>query len=178
MMADSIARVPPDPLTASTVTIAWVIAANKPFYPLYVWWLLGSGGVFAALGTVIAAPFFAAIPWLARRSPFAARLALPVTGMVDTIFAGKLFGQASGTELFLAPCLLLIALSFTVTERWWQRGLAAVCFLAFAAFHDRIGPPLHLFSPADLATLLTLNAFSVASLMTFIAVRYAGVPRG
>ena len=27
----------PDPLTAASVTVAWVIIGNKPFYPFYVW---------------------------------------------------------------------------------------------------------------------------------------------
>lgn len=172
-----IARSNPDALTQATITVAWVIALNKPFYPLYVWYLAGDG-VAASFGTVIAAPFFAALPWLARRNAFAARLGLPLVGLVDTVFAGKLFGQASGTELFLAPCLLLVALSFTAAEKWWQRGMAILCFLAFAVFHGRVGAPLYVWDAVDTQALFTLNAFSVASLMTFIALRYAGIVRG
>lgn len=33
----------PDALTQATATAAWVILLNKPFYPLYVWRLVGSG---------------------------------------------------------------------------------------------------------------------------------------
>lgn len=171
------AQSPVDALTAATSTIAWVIAANKPFYPLYVWWLVGDGAL-AACGTVAGAALFAAIPFLARRHPFAARVALPVIGLIDTVFAEKLFGQGAGTELYLAPCMLLVALSFRAVEKWWQRGLAIAIFLAFVAFHTRIGAPLYVWDTADVATLFTLNAFSVASLMTFITLRYAGVPRG
>ena len=165
-----------DPLTAATVTTAWVICANKPFYPLYVWWLVGNG-VMASLATIIAAPLFAAIPFIARRSPLAARVALPVVGTLDTLLETKLFGQAAGTELFLAACIMLAALSFHPEEKNWRRAIAVAIFLAFAAFHDRYGAALHVWSAADLATLFNLNAFAVASLTVFIALRYAGVAR-
>uniref|UniRef100_UPI0031015463 hypothetical protein n=1 Tax=Neorhizobium sp. EC2-8 TaxID=3129230 RepID=UPI0031015463 len=61
-------RPPLDPRTQATVTVAWVIVANKPFYPLYVWYLVGNG-VTASLGTLLAAPFFLAIPLIARHAP-------------------------------------------------------------------------------------------------------------
>jgi hypothetical protein len=28
------------PLASATAATAWVIVGNKPFYPLYVWWLV------------------------------------------------------------------------------------------------------------------------------------------
>lgn len=169
----SSARAPLDPLTAASVTIAWVIFANKPFYPLYVWWLTESG-VKASLWTLLSAPFFLAIPLIARRSPLAARIALPVVGTVDTLLETKLFGAGSGTELFLAPCIMLVALSFYAEEKWWQRGLAVLVFCAFAAAQNRLGTALHVWSDNDLATLFSLNAFAVASLLAFIAVRWPG----
>jgi hypothetical protein len=162
-----------DPLTASAVTIAWVIFANKPFYPLYVWWFVGNGAT-AALGTLIAAPLFLAIPFLARRSPLLARAALPIIGAIDTLWETWLFGAASGTELFLAACLLLAAVSFYAHEIWWQRGVAVAIFLAFFAAHGRLGGPHYPWSPDELAKLLEINIFAVASLLTFIALRYAG----
>ena len=164
---------PHDPITQATITVAWVIALNKPFYPLYVWYLVGNG-VPVSRATMIAAPFFLAIPFLARRSAFAARLALPLVGTLDTLFETKLFGTGSGTELFLAPCIMLVALSFRATEMWWQRGLAVLVFAAFVFSRNFIGAPLHIWSDADLSTLLNLNSFAVASLMAFIALRYAG----
>ncbi|MDB5524993.1 MAG: hypothetical protein JWM58_2756 [Rhizobium sp.] len=170
------ARPPLDPLTAATVTIAWVIFANKPFYPLYVWWLTSSG-VEASLWTLLSAPFFLAIPFIARRSPLAARMALPLVGTIDTLFEAKLFGTGSGTELFLAPCIMLVALSFYAEEKWWQRGLAFFIFCAFVAAYDRLGTALHVWSDGDLSALLNLNAFAVASLMAFIALRWPGSAR-
>jgi hypothetical protein len=166
----------PDELTRASVTVAWVIIANKPFYPLYVWWLVGSGTE-ASLGTLVSVPFFLLVPFLARRAPLWARVALPVVGTADTLFETKLFGDGSGTELFLAPCMMLVALSFHTAEAWWQRGLAVLVFLAFVVAHGRMGEALHVWNAAELGTLFSINAFAVASLMAFIAIRYAGVRR-
>ena len=93
-----------DGLTRATVNVAWLIVANKPFYPLYVWYLAGDPGP-AVLGAALSLPFFAAVPLLANRSGLAARVALPVVGTVDTLLETRLLGQASGTELFFAPCI-------------------------------------------------------------------------
>jgi hypothetical protein len=162
---------PLDPLTAAAMSVAWVIFANKPFYPLYVWWLVGSG-VETSLWTLVAAPFFLIIALSARRYPLAARIGVPLAGTIDTIFETKLFGAGSGTELFLAPCIMLAAVSFHAGEKWWQRGMATVIFCAFAATHSRLGTAIHVWSDKDLAVLLNLNAFAVASLMAFIALRW------
>lgn len=169
-------RAPPDDLTRATVTVAWVIILNKPFYPLYVWWLVGSG-VEASLGTLIATPFFLAIALLAPRMPRAARAGLPLVGAIDTVIATKFIGFPSGTLLFLAPCMMLAGLSFLRDEMWWQRGTAAVVFLVFVASYDRLGDALYAWTPAQLDTLFSLNAFAVASLMAFVAIRYAGIRR-
>ena len=58
-------RTEPDELTQASVTVAWVIIANKPFYPLYIWWLVGSG-VAVSLWSLVAVPFFLLVPWLAH----------------------------------------------------------------------------------------------------------------
>lgn len=168
---------PLDALTAASVTVAWVIALNKPFYPLYVWYLTGEG-VLASCATTIAAPVFAALALTARRTPFLTRLGVPLVGLIDTIAAGKVLGQSAGTELFLAPCVLLIALFFKTEEKWWQRGMACLCFLAFVAFHGQMGAPIHDWSADAVQSLFTLNAFSVAGLMVFVTLRTAGMPRG
>ena len=167
---------PVDALTAASITIAWVVALNKPFYPLYVWWLTGDG-VASSPTAVLAAPFFAAIALLGRKYPLAVRAGVPLIGIVDTVLAGMFMGQATGTELYFVACITLIALSFTEREKWLQRAMAPFCFAAFVLFHGRaeFSSP---WSPEDMRALLTLNIFSVASLLTFIALRYAGVPRG
>jgi hypothetical protein len=165
------ARPPLDARTSAAVAVAWVILANKPFYPVYVWWLVGDG-VRASLLTLAAAPFFLAVILVAPHRPLIARIGLPLAGTLDTLFETKLFGTGSGTELFLAPCIMLAALSFHAEEAWWQRGLAVFIFAAFAIGQQWLGAPLHRFDAAALTTLLNLNAFAVASLMTFIALRW------
>lgn len=165
-----------DPLTQATVTVAWVIFANKPFYPLYVWYLVGSG-VTASLLTLVSAPFFLAIPFVARCSPMIARILLPVIGTLDTIFETKLFGTESGTELFLAACVMLAALSFRCEERWLQRALVALIFGGFLVTRNFTGAPLRGWSERELSILFNLNAYALASLLTFVALRYAGVER-
>ena len=166
----------PDLLTAATVTVAWVIVLNKPFYPLSIWWLVGNG-VQASLISVLSMPFFLAIVFLAKRSPLAARIALPVVGTIDTLFETKLFGTGSGTELFFAACIMLAALSFHAHEKLWQWAVACFVFAAFVFSRYAMGDALHIWSSDDLATLFNFNAFAVACLTTFIALRYAGMVR-
>ncbi len=170
----SLQRTPVDPLTQATVTIAWVICINKPFYPVYVWYLVGDG-VGASLGSLLAAPVFLAIPFLARHSSIIARISLPIVGAFDTLFETRLFGQSSGTELFFGACIMLAAVSFRAEEKWIQRGVAALVFAVFLLSRHTGGPPLHGWSEADLVMLLDLNIFAVACLMAFIALRYAGL---
>lgn len=165
-----------DPLTAATLTVAWVIILNKPFYPLSIWWLVGNG-VEASLISVVSMVFFLAIPLIARRSSLAARIALPAIGTLDTIFETKLFGPGSGTELFFAACIMLVAVSFRQGERLWQVGMTGMVFAGFLWARYMIGGALHVWSEPDLATLLNLNAFAVACLTAFIALRYAGLNR-
>jgi hypothetical protein len=160
--------------TSASVATAWIILANKPIYPLYVWWFAGEG-MLASTATMLTAPLYAAVILLARRSGFAARVALPLVGLADTLFETKLFGGASGTELFLAPCALLAGLAFGEREIAWSRGLALLIGAAFVVLHGRFGAPLYPWSAPALGRLASVNAYAVASLSVFIAWRY---PRG
>ncbi len=175
-MSSPVRKVGLDALTLATVTIAWVIVINKPFYPPTIWWIVGNG-VEAAWISALSAPFFLAIPFIARRSPLAARVLLPVIGTLDTVFETKLFGRASGTELFFAACIMLVATSFRASERFWQIGLTGFVFASFLVTRYLIGDALHVWSEADLGKLFNLNAFAVACLMAFIALRHAGLDR-
>jgi hypothetical protein len=169
-------RPPLDDVTRATVTVAWVIVLNKPFYPLYVWWVAASG-VTASLSTLIATPFFLAIALFASKGPLAARLGLPIVGALDTLVATKFLGFSTGTMLFLAPCIMLAALSFHRREAWWQRGTAAGLFILFVIAYGRLGAPVHVWLDGEAEAMLALNAFAVASLMAFVALRYAGITR-
>lgn len=163
-----------DAVTQATVTVAWVICLNKPFYPIYIWYLVGDGIVWS-LGSLLTAPCFLAIALLARLSPIAARVSLPLVGALDTLYETRIFGQGSGTELFFAACIMLAAVSFRKEEKWIQRGVATLVFTIFLLSRHIGGPPWHAWSVTDLALLLNLNTFSLACLMVFIAIRYAGV---
>ncbi len=174
-MADASATHMPDPRTAACMSVAWIILINKPFYPLYVWWLIGWPAVLPSLGTLAGAPLYAALPFLARRSGYAARVALPLVGLIDTVYATKLFGPSGGTELFLAPCALLAIVGFSASEYLAARALIVVTFVTFFALHGRYGAPLHEFAAADAATLFSLDTFAVASLIAFIGLRFARV---
>jgi hypothetical protein len=158
---------------AVVASIAWVIFANKPVYPLYVWAYVGSGVAASAL-TMVSAPLYLAIALLARRASLGARIALPLVGAADTILATKLFGPASGAELYFAPCAMIASLSFSASEQKIARTILAAIFLAFVVLHGRYGAPWHDWSETELSRLLNLNAFSVASLMAFVGWRFAG----
>jgi hypothetical protein len=169
-------RRPTDPLASAGAAVAWVILANKPLYPITIWWLVG-GGFEASLATLIAAPLYAAAPFLVRRAPLAARVATPAIGLADTLLATKIFGPGSGTELFLFACGLLVALSFRPHEVWWARGLVGLIFVAFAAIRLGGGAALYALPPDQLGRLLDLNIFSAASPFAFIGLRFAAVNR-
>ena len=163
-----------DARAAVVAATAWLIVANKPFYPLWVGWVAGDG--LAAWPTVATLPAYAAIALLARRHSLTARLALPIVGAIDTLLATKLFGAASGTELFLVPCLLLAVVAFNADEEaLWSRGLLVGLGGVFVAARVGLGAALGPWSGEAAAALLGLNAFSVAGLSFFLGWRFAGI---
>ncbi|WP_374638683.1 hypothetical protein [Agrobacterium salinitolerans] len=164
-----------DDLTKATLTVVWVIILNKPFYPLYVWYLVDADAAVTSLVTLLSVPFFLLILLLAKQSHLAARLALPLVGTLDTLFETAIFGHRSGTEFFFAACIMLATISFRADEKRWQYATAILVFIAFFCSRTFLGAGLQSWSADDLATLLNLNAFSAAGLMAFIALRYAGL---
>ncbi len=160
-----------DPLAAASSAVALVILGNQPFYPLYVWWLVGDDG-YASFLTFLSTPFFAAVPLLARRHSLASRALLPVVGAANTVFCAKVFGAASGVELFLAPCALIGAMSFHKSELRWAVATAALPIAAFFTLHGEYGAPLRAFSSMEYAAFRRMNAFSVACLFVFILYKF------
>ena len=120
----------PDPQTYAAGMIAIVVAGNQPFYPLYLYAAVG-GEAWPAWLTLLSTPFFAAVPWIARRHSALGRALLPLIGVANTMLSVKLFGIASGAQLFLLPCVLLGALLFRSTERAVMALVLAVTFLAY-----------------------------------------------
>ncbi len=156
-----------DPLVAAANTIALVVASNQPFYPLYILWAV-SDSIWPAFFTFLSTPFFLAVPAVARRSTLAGRALLPLAGIGNTILCAKLFGEASGVELFLLPCLMIAALLFRQSERFIMLIIVGLGILIFASLQGRYGEPIHLYTLEEYHRFLRMNAFSVATLVVFV----------
>lgn len=156
-----------DPLAVAGNKIAIFILSNQPFYPLYIYYLVG-GRFWPALFTFISSPFYAAVPWLMRRKALAGKWLLVGISLENTLLSIKVLGADSGLELFLFPCAVLGALIFSGKEAQsaWIAVLAPI-FL-YLVLRGRYGEPLETFSGAEYVSLLTLHAVSAAAISVFI----------
>jgi hypothetical protein len=157
----------PDPLAVAGNLVAVVVGSNQPLYPLTLYWATGADvtGLFIVF---VSAPFFLAIPFVARRSSLAARVMLVVVGSIDTFVSVKVYGPAGGNELYLGPCLMLAAMLFRKGEQLLSFGLMALICVGLFATHDRYGPSVLAWSDKDYATMMNLNILYVAVLTGFI----------
>ena len=162
----------PDPLAAAANTISIVVAWNQPFYPLYLYFYVGHDIVVSFL-TFLSTPFFLAVPAVTRRHSLAGRVLLPLAGIANTVLSAKAFGEASGVELFLAPCLTIAALSFHRSERWMMVALLGLGFAVYLGLHDRYGAPLHQYTADEYAAFANLNTFTVLTLAAFVGFVFA-----
>jgi hypothetical protein len=158
--------------------IALMLAWNGPLYPIYVLVLAGPAALPWSLLTLLISPFFYAIPWLMRRSTLAGRAALPVVGAINTIWCVKLFGVDSGVELFLFPCIILAALLFRQREKWVRLPILGFTLALEFLPVSLLGHPILALSPEGLSRLSGMNSGSVACLLAFIAMQFAGIVRG
>lgn len=165
-----------DPATAMANVIALVIGSNGPFYPIYAMAMIGQAGL-ATFVTMFASPFFLAIPTLSRRSSLAGRLALPLLGTANTLWCMKLMGPDSGVAWFFLPCIALAALLFRREERIWMLLAIAVPLVAFFLPAAVFGTKLLALTAADTASLARVNGGSVATLMGFLTLQFAGLLR-
>lgn len=169
-------RLASDEQAAASVSLAWLITANKPLYPLYVWWVTGhpwAGGISALTGLL-----YLALPFLARRNAAWARLGVPALGIFDTVLAMKLFGGAAGGEFYLVPCVLLAGVALHRSEARWAVVLAVAAFLVAVGLHGRLGAPFFIWSEAQAAGLFSLNLYSAAALSVFIVWRFSRLAKG
>ena len=98
---------------------------------------------------------------------------LPIVGVANTVLSVKAFGAASGVALFLCPCAMIAGMALRGGERWIMLAIIGMALGAFALTTDRLGAPLHVFSGEEYARFLSLNAWSVAGLTAFIALRFS-----
>ena len=163
----------PDPRVAAANFFALLVASNQPFYPLYFYWTVGPD-IGPTAWTFLSTPFFLAVPALSRWNTLIGRAMLPIAGIANTLLSAKVFGVASGVEIFLVPCAVLALLIFRPHERWIAAfPLAGFCFLAYFLFHGAYGAPSHLYSEAEYAALLRLNMMSAGGLTAFTALSFS-----
>jgi hypothetical protein len=156
-----------DPLARAGNVIAIFILGNQPFYPLYLYFVVGNR-FWPALLTFLSSPLYAAVPWLMRRSVFAGKWLLIIAGLGNTLLANKALGPESGLELFLFPCTVLGALLFSGVERN-SRWIAATAPIAlFILLRGRYGTPLEVYAGSEYSSLLMLHAVSAAAICVFI----------
>lgn len=158
----------PDPRVAMANTVALLVASNQPFYPLYLYWTV-SETIWPSIGTFLSTPLFLMVPALSRRNDRLGRAMLPIAGMANTLLCCKLFGVASGVEIFLIPCAVLALVLFRPAERWIAFGLVGIAAVVYFVLHDRYGAPAHLYSAAEYTAFTSLNVFSASALTALVA---------
>ena len=157
----------PDPLAALANTVALVVAGNQPFYPLYLHAIVGRAA-WPAWMTLLTMPLFAAVPAVARRYPLVGRAMLPTIGTANGILAVKLIGIDTGVELFLMPCVLLATMLFRPGERLVMLAVLAFPFAAYFVVDRNIGAPFAAYDADDYRSIISMHAFSVASLFALM----------
>jgi len=163
----------PDPRVATGNLIALVLGWNTPFYPFYLRWAAGAQAWPWGFLTLCVLPLFLAVPLLGRRSALAGRLLLCGVGFGNILFCTWMLGVASGTELFLMPCVLLPGLVFRRSEWPALLPLIAAPLAAYYLLHHHYPPPPVAWSADASAGMLTLSAGSAGCLMAFFALLVA-----
>jgi hypothetical protein len=179
MLSDPVLRLQrylanPDPLAKAAGIIAIVVASNQPFYPLYLYAIVGDAAWLAWL-TLLSTPFFLAVPAVARLNSLAGRVLLPIAGVANTVLCVKLLGTASAAELFLLPCILLGALLFRPPERAIGAIVIALTVLAYLLIDPNVGPPTQVFSVEGYQSIIRVHAASVAALTVMIGLLFVSL---
>jgi hypothetical protein len=166
-----------DPATGVSNLVAMVVGWNGPLYPIFLIALAGWSVSGPALLTAVAAPFFLAIPAIARRSSRAARSALPIFGTINTLWCIKVLGMACQLELFLIPCVVMSALLYRRNERFLLLLVASISFAANFLPASFFGTPIIELSATAAHHLGALNEGSVVALAFLMAWQFATLLR-
>jgi hypothetical protein len=167
----------PDPAAHAMNKIALILAWNGPLYPIYVLFLVGREALPWTLLTLPISPVFYAVPWLSRKSSLLGRVAMQVTGAVNTVWCMKLFGPDSGVGQFLFACIMLSALMFRHRERWVMLPLLGVMVALEFLPAAWLGTPIMTLTATQSAHLAALNAGSVAFLLAFVVFQLVSLTR-
>lgn len=165
-----------DPYDAAANFVALVLAWNQPFYPLYLWFILGRDA-WVGLPDILSAPLFFAVPAVIRRWSLGGRALLVILGVANTVFCLRQLGEASAIGLFFPPCAMLAAILFRWRERWPMAILTALPLVAWLLTRGGTGDPPVVFTAAQYASLFTMNAVSAGCLMVFLGWVLAGIHR-
>lgn len=167
----------PTPRGSIAASVSFIIVSNQPFYPLYLYLLLG-GRAWPSLLSWLSGPIFAAVPYLLRQGEARGAAALMVAGIGNTALCTAALGPASGVELFYLPCLVLPLLTLAGRERLIGLGATVAAIVLLMALVRLVGfEGLVAISAEETATLQRINAFSVTGLtcvMAFLARRLRG----
>lgn len=155
-----------DPLVAAGNFVALVLAWNQPFYPLYLWFIIGSKA-WVEVPDVLSGFLFFSIPAIARRHSLLGRVLLSIFGLANVLIVWLMLGEGAGVWLLLFPCGMLAALLFTWRERWTMLPLALLPLATWLATRGRLGPPPVAFTDEQLASMTTMNAVSAFALLAF-----------
>jgi hypothetical protein len=164
-----------DPRVAAANFVALVLAWNTPFYPLY---LVGTAGAeirSAAWLTLCVFPIFLAVPLVTKWYHLRGRVLLTVAGIGNTLFCTWLLGEASGTQLFLLPCITLAALVFRRTEPIALFSMLGLPILAGVSLNGRYPVSPFACSGESCGKIVWLNAISVAVLAAFLGLLATGM---
>lgn len=151
----------PDSLAEMNNWVALTIGSHLPLWPLYVLWAAGWQAWPSSLLTVTMAPAFLGVPLISRRSSLLGRLAMPIIGIINTVFTLWVLGINSGTEVFLVPCAVLAALSFRKKERAIMLCLTSLPLIVWYLLDRYPITPVHRYDPVAAHNLLTLNVCSI-----------------
>jgi hypothetical protein len=163
-----------DPHVSATNTIAMVLAWNQPYYPLYLWWIVGRDA-WVGIPDIFSGLLFFAVPAITRRSPMLGRVALIVFSVANVAFCSMMLGEPAGIQLLYLPCGMLAAMLFSWRERSVMLAMTALPLLTWWATRTRLDiPPVRL-TPEAYASLFTLNAVSAGALMMFFGWLLAGI---
>lgn len=168
-----------DPLAAIANSGSFLVWSNQPFYPIYVWAIVGAEA-WPSLLTWLSTPFFVSVAIVGRRHPLASRALFVTAGVINTLVSVKAFGTATAVGWFLVPCFVIAATFFRLSE--WKVAVALCAATVLAGLLvPYLGAPLHLYNPAHARALSHLNLWSVVVLSAYLlyaAIRVRRLPTG